>query len=84
MKISDLGLEEAIDSAGDLLKIWVTLRVYSSREVADGAFRLALKEDITVYDALYIELARAIGAILATFDEKLSKVAAKHGVITYP
>ena len=84
MKIGDLGLEEAIDSAGDLLKIWVALRVYSSRGVADGAFRLALKEDITVYDALYIELARAIGAILATFDEKLSKVAAKHGVITYP
>ncbi|MEB3756277.1 MAG: type II toxin-antitoxin system VapC family toxin [Desulfurococcales archaeon] len=84
LKIGDLDMEKAIESAGDLLKIWDTLKVYSSSEIAEEAFRLALNEDITVYDALYIQLAKNIGAALSTFDRKLSKIAVKHGIVTYP
>lgn len=46
LRIGDLDRDEAVDSVRDLLKIWTTLRVYSSREVAEEAFKLALEEDI--------------------------------------
>ncbi|MCE4614422.1 MAG: type II toxin-antitoxin system VapC family toxin [Desulfurococcales archaeon] len=84
LKIGDLDLDKAIDSAGDLLKIWSTLKVYSSTGVAGDAFRLALEEDVTVYDAIYIQLAKSIGAALSTFDGKLSGIAVKRGIVTYP
>ncbi|MCE4629610.1 MAG: type II toxin-antitoxin system VapC family toxin [Desulfurococcales archaeon] len=58
--------------------------MYPSREIAEEAFKLALEEDITVYDALCIQLAKSLGAGLATFDEKLSRIAAKHRMAAYP
>ncbi|MEB3692037.1 MAG: type II toxin-antitoxin system VapC family toxin [Caldisphaeraceae archaeon] len=76
--IGDLGSEEAIDSKKDLLKIWATLKVYSSKEVAEEALRLALEENVIVYDALYIQLAKSTRAGLTTFDEKLSRIAVKN------
>ena len=78
LKVGDLSREEAVSSVDDLLNLWSKLRVYSSREVAEHAFKLALEEGITVYDALYIQLAKSTRAGLATFDEKLNKVAARH------
>ena len=84
LRIGDLERDEAINSARDLLRVWATLRVYPSKEIAEEAFRLALKEDITVYDALYIQLAKSLRAGLATFDEKLSRIAAKHRIAAYP
>ena len=83
-KIGDLSEKEAIDSVEDLLRLWATLKVYPSKDIALEAFKLALRENITVYDALYIQLSRSTGSALATFDVKLSKVAAKHGIVTYP
>jgi predicted nucleic acid-binding protein len=84
VKIGDLSREEAVRCIEDLLGIWGTLKTYSSREVAGEAFRLALEEDITVYDSLYIQLAKHIKTSLATFDKKLSSIVAKHGIATYP
>ena len=84
LKISDLSQDEAIDSAKDLLRAWATLKVYPSEEVAEEALKLALKEGITAYDALYIQLAKPLRANLATFDKKLSKTAIKHGIATHP
>ena len=84
LKIGDLNPNEAIDVARDFLRIWTTIRVYSSREVAEEALKLALEENIAVYDALYIQLARSLRASLATFDGKLSRIALKYGVPTYP
>ncbi|MEM4971538.1 MAG: type II toxin-antitoxin system VapC family toxin [Sulfolobales archaeon] len=78
LKVGDLGWEEAVRSVEDLLKLWSTLKVYSSREIAEEAFKLALEEGITVYGALYVQLAKSAGAGFATFDEKLLRVAAKH------
>jgi len=83
-KIGDLDIDEAFESARDLLKLWVTLKVYSSEEVAGEAFKLAVKEDITVYDALYIQLARSMRAGLATFDDKLAGIAIKYGLAIHP
>jgi predicted nucleic acid-binding protein len=84
LKIQDLNREDAFDSVLDLLKIWSTIKVYSSTEIAEEAFNLALEENITVYDALYIQLAKTKRGSLATFDEKLSKIAEKHNIPIYP
>ena len=51
---------------------------------SEEALKLALKEGITAYDALYIQLAKSLRANLATFDKKLSKTAIKHGIATHP
>ena len=84
LKVGDLSRKEAVGGVDDLLKLWSKLRVYSSREVAEQTFKLALEEDITVYDALYIQLAKTMQAGPASFDEKLNKVVTRHDVTTYP
>ena len=84
LKVGDLSRDEAIESAEDLLKIWDTLRVYTSKNLAGSAFRLALEEGVTVYDALYIQLAQSTKSSLATFDKRLSRTALKRGVPVYP
>jgi len=58
--------------------------VCSSEEVAREAFELAVEEDITVYDALYIQLARSMRASLATSDDKLAGIAIKYGLAIHP
>jgi predicted nucleic acid-binding protein len=50
----------------------------------DNAFALALREDLTVYDSLYIELAREMNAKLLSLDQKQRKVANKEKVVTIP
>ena len=44
------------------------------------AFALACERDITVYDALYLVLARETQCALATLDERLAREAQKCGV----
>ncbi len=83
-RIGDLSQEEAMESAADFLRIWDKLKVIPSVELAKKALKLALEEDITVYDALYLQLAKSAGAGLATFDGRLSDVAKEHGIETYP
>ena len=83
-KTGDLSPEETVNAAEDLLKVWATLRVYPAREVAIEALRLALEEKVTVYDALYIQLAKSTKAALATFDQKQYKTATKEGITAYP
>ena len=82
--IGDLDRDEAVEAAEDLLKVWGKLTVYQSYSVAEEAFQLALKEGVAVYDALYLQLALAERAGLATFDEKLARLAASRGVQVYP
>jgi predicted nucleic acid-binding protein len=51
-----------------------------SRELAADAFRLSQKHDHSVYDCLYVALARREDAPLMTADAKLSALAAAAGV----
>ena len=44
----------------------------------EKVFELAVKENITVYDATYLEAAIELGIPLVTDDEKLKNVAAKY------
>jgi predicted nucleic acid-binding protein len=50
----------------------------------DSAFALALREDLTVYDSLYIELTKEMNARLLSLDQKQRKVAEKERVVTIP
>ncbi len=54
------------------LEILLSLEV--DRKLLEGAIELAFKEGITVYDSLYVALARSLGTMLVTYDgELLSK-----------
>ena len=46
----------------------------------DAAFRLAEKHELSVYDAVYLELAKRHAAPIATLDQALSRAAAKEGL----
>jgi predicted nucleic acid-binding protein len=83
-KIGDLDPDKAAESSEDLLKIWAKLKVYPSKEIAKEAIRLALEEEITIYDALYIQLAKTKRAALATFDKKEAAIAEKYEILSYP
>lgn len=82
--IGDISREEAIQAAEDLLKIWKKLKQYQSMSIAEEALNLALDEGITVYDALYLQLAKTGGGKLAAYDREMRKIAKKHGIMTYP
>jgi predicted nucleic acid-binding protein len=84
VKVGDLNREEAMNSSRDLLMIWSKMRTYPSENIVVEALKLALEEGVTVYDALYIQLAESVNAALATFDKELSMVASRHGIETYP
>lgn len=49
-------------------------------ETATAILDLARSQNLTVYDAAYLELARRRGCPLATLDEKLAEAARKTGV----
>ena len=58
------------------------IRIEHENKYLDHAFELALKDRVTVYDALYIAQAIEKQAKLLTSDEKQAKVAEKHGIET--
>lgn len=47
------------------------LRVVSDLELLGDAVRIAFENDITVYDSIYLALARRVGGVLITYDRKL-------------
>jgi len=54
-----------------LLSLLDTFEVFSYREVAAGAFKLAVDASITVHDAAYVVLAKRLDARLPTLDKEL-------------
>lgn len=59
------------------------IRLESELKYIDMAFGIAVKEGITVYDALYIAQAKTLGARLITSDREQARVAEKLGVKVY-
>ena len=47
------------------------LNIVSDLEILDKAIEIAFSYDVTVYDAIYVALARATGSRLVTYDEEL-------------
>ena len=67
----ELSMEEGNVVVSTLLSLLETFEVFSYREVAADAFRLAVDAGITVYDAAYVVLAKRLDARLLTLDGEL-------------
>lgn len=61
-----------------LKMIFMVLPVYDVEGLEDEILQIALKSNITVYDASYIAVAKKRGLKLITDDEELRAKAAKH------
>jgi predicted nucleic acid-binding protein len=71
---------ETAEIVGDLLQLPVTTDDETISRAADETFHLARQYKLTVYDAVYLELAMRRQAILATVDKALAKAAGVAGV----
>jgi predicted nucleic acid-binding protein len=67
----ELSLEEGNVVVSTLLSLLETFEVFSYKEVAADAFKLAVDAGVTVYDAAYVVLARRLNARLLTLDGEL-------------
>lgn len=68
----ELSADDASEIASVLLRL--PLRSYGSAYLLREAVSLAVEAGLTVYDSLYLSLARRIGASLVTADRKLLKL----------
>lgn len=75
--LKDFKREEAISATEDFAKIYDGLNVVSARDVRDQAIQIALTENITVYDAVYVAAAQKLKGMLYTADQKLCTGAKK-------
>lgn len=82
--IGDLSLNQLESSAEDLLAIWRNLTVQPTVQIAKPALKIALENRITIYDALYLALAKKQGSRLLTFDERLREKAEEINIPTIP
>lgn len=62
--------------------IHISCQVIASTELLEQALKLALVENVAVYDALFLSLARSSGTKLLTTDGKLDKKIAKSSKIS--
>jgi predicted nucleic acid-binding protein len=73
--LKDLKVEEANPAAEDLTRIYDGLNIIATRELTAEAMHIALTQNITVYDALYIAAAQKTNGTLYTADQKLCNAA---------
>lgn len=66
------------DAAAAALEALAALEIERLGVDATASLRLAGRYGLTVYDAAYLWLAEALGAPLATFDERLGDAARRH------
>ncbi len=76
--LKDLEPKEASLAAQDLTKLYDALSVTPTRELKDEAMQIAISQNITVYDALFIAATQKINATLYTADKKLYSKTDKH------
>ena len=69
--LKDLKPEEARLALEDLTKLCDGLTITSTRELKDEAMHIAITQNITAYDALFIATAQKANATLFTADKKL-------------
>ena len=79
--LKDVDENKALTILGDLLKLRRTaLRIEPQDIYLGQALEIALKNDATIYDSLFITQALAKKAILVTLDKKQAEIANKMGV----
>jgi predicted nucleic acid-binding protein len=69
--LKDLEPKEAILAIEDLTKLYDNFIITPTRELKDQAMHIAISQNITVYDALFIVAAQKTNATLYTADKKL-------------
>jgi predicted nucleic acid-binding protein len=69
--LKDLKPEEASLALEDLTKLYDDLAITPTRELKDEAMHIAITQNITVYDALFIAAAQKTNATLYTADKTL-------------
>ena len=62
----------------------IPLAVISTKELLRDAVAIASSRTLSVYDACYVALAEANGAVLVTADRKLAAACARAELITDP
>lgn len=73
----DLKTEEAKSAVQDLTKIHDKLNILTTHELSEETAEIALTQNITIYDSLYITATRKLKATLYTADRKLHNTAKK-------
>lgn len=82
-KLASLRKRLSIEEAEDLLALAEKLATRARMIAHSGlsfaeAIRIAVNENVTFYDAVYVEAARASGMVLVTDDGLLRRVASKY------
>lgn len=70
----DLEMEDAKSAAQDLKEIYDKLNILTTLELSEQALDIALTQNITLYDSLFIIAARELNGILYTADQKLHNI----------
>ena len=79
--LKDIDESKALTILGDLLELRRTaLRIEPQDIYLSQALEIALKNDATIYDSLFIAQALAKKAILVTLDKKQAEIASRLGV----
>jgi len=73
VKMGRIKPEGAVKRVEALEKLIKTSKVYESRELLAEAVSMAVRYDITVYDALFVSLAQKLNDELVTTDQQLWK-----------
>lgn len=73
----DLKTEDAKSAIQDLTKIYDTLNILTARELSEETADIALTQNITIYDSLYMAATRKLKATLYTADRKLHNTSKK-------
>lgn len=60
-----------------MTRIYDKIDILTTREIAEETTDIALTQNITVYDALYIAATQKLNATLYTADQKLHNIANK-------
>ena len=66
---------DGLNVVGDALQTALALPIHWSEVDHLTVLQLAMDANLTAYDASYLYLARALGAPLATFDQRLKRAA---------
>jgi len=72
--------DQAATAVVALAAMPVEIDAETAGRVFDGAWQLAVRHRLTIYDAAYLELALRHGLPLATLDDSLARAASAEGV----
>jgi len=75
--LKDIRLEEINSAVEDLTIVYDGLNIVPARELTTESVQIALKHNLSIYDALYIAASEKINGTLYTADQKLCNIAKK-------